>query len=150
MRLARTHQDPNCLCLPSAGIGGLPPHTHLAPSYSYSHVFCFIYFAFRVYVCFGCMHVCAPCACLWGLLKMGYRWLWATIKVLRNKPRLSGRTASAVSLWAVSLAPLFKYNFNTLVFWERQNELSALPKSASKWHDKVQLHPFPCGFPSCC
>jgi hypothetical protein len=69
---------------------------------------------FNVYVCFACMYVCISYMCLvptedrrghqihqdWR-----YRYLWTAVWMLGFKPRSSGRAASTLKHWAISVAP---------------------------------------------
>lgn len=69
-----------------------------------------------MYECFACVCVCTSCECLVPmgerrgqrvLYERNHRQLWANVRVLGTKPRLSVRAASALNCCAISPAPLW-------------------------------------------
>ena len=74
---------------------------------TYMCIFLVIMWAFLI-IHFYFMFIGVLLACLWGYQKpwnWSYTQLWAVVWVLGIEPGSSGRTASALNLWATSVSP---------------------------------------------
>ena len=64
-------------------------------------------YLFHVYECPICMYTYTPEEGIGS----HYRWLWATMWLLRIELRSSGRTVRALNRWALSPAPIIRFCF---------------------------------------
>jgi hypothetical protein len=129
---------PARLCLWKSKKSTLSVFLNCSPSFFYSCMWVYIYIF--------CMCGCVPCACMtfhyhehswcsqrseeniWFPWDWNYVQLWAALWVLGIKPWSSGRIASALSLWAISPAPLPYYYYG------------ACQLSHTDWLQAVQIH----------